>query len=185
MERLNEVYLIRRVKEEQDMEALHELVERYRPLINGAKLNFFIRNFDHDDWEQEALIMCYQSCCTYVEKRANSFGAYYRTKFYNHLRSLLRYELAQKRTSFTKAISYDNVVHKNLIKEEVEEMQITPRKEMYQKFINKLSEKEVIALKIFLGELTIEEASKKTNYSRYQLLQAKARCKAKMRKELF
>lgn len=49
MERLNEVYLIRRVKEEQDMEALHELVERYRPLINGAKLNFFIRNFDHDD----------------------------------------------------------------------------------------------------------------------------------------
>lgn len=138
MERLNEVYLIRRVKEEQDMEALHELVERYRPLINGAKLNFFIRNFDHDDWEQEALIMCYQSCCTYDEKRANSFGAYYRTKFYNHLRSLLRYELAQKRTSFTKAISYDNVVHKNLIKEEVEEMQITPRKEMYQKFINKL-----------------------------------------------
>ena len=169
MERLNEVYLIRRVKEEQDMDALHELVERYRPLINGAKLNFFIRNFDHDDWEQEALIMCYQSCCTYDEKRANSFGAYYRTKFYNHLRSLLRYELAQK----------------NLIKEEVEEMHITPRKEMYQKFINKLSEKEVIALKVFLGELTIEEASKKTNYSRYQLLQAKARCKAKMRKELF
>lgn len=40
MERLNEVYLIRRVKEEQDMDALHELVERYRPLINGAKLNF-------------------------------------------------------------------------------------------------------------------------------------------------
>ena len=39
--RLNEVYLIRRVKEEQDMDALHELVERYRPLINGAKLNFF------------------------------------------------------------------------------------------------------------------------------------------------
>ena len=36
MERLNEVYLIRRVKEEQDMDALHELVERYRPLINGA-----------------------------------------------------------------------------------------------------------------------------------------------------
>ena len=185
MERLNEVYLIRRVKEEQDMDALHELVERYRPLINGAKLNFFIRNFDHDDWEQEALIMCYQSCCTYDEKRANSFGAYYRTKFYNHLRSLLRYELAQKRTSFTKAISYDNVVHKNLIKEEVEEMHITPRKEMYQKFINKLSEKEVIALKVFLGELAIEEASKKTNYSTNQLLQAKARCKAKMRKELF
>ena len=27
MERLNEVYLIRRVKEEQDMEALHKLVD--------------------------------------------------------------------------------------------------------------------------------------------------------------
>lgn len=56
---------------------------------------------------------------------------------------------------------------------------------MYQKFIKKLSDKEVIALKVFLGELTIEEASQKTKYSRYQLLQAKARCKAKMRKELF
>ncbi|ASY54210.1 hypothetical protein N506_1152 [Lactobacillus gasseri DSM 14869] len=77
------------------------------------------------------------------------------------------------------------MVQKNLIKEEVEEMHITPRKEMYQKFIKKLSDKEVIALKVFLGELTIEEASQKTKYSRYQLLQAKARCKAKMRKELF
>ena len=177
MEKVNEVYLIRRVKEKQDMKALHELLDRYRPLINGAKMNFFIRNFDNDDWEQEALIMCYQSCCTYDEDRADNFGAYYRTKFYNHLRSLLRYELAQKRTAFTKSISYDNVVQKNLIKEEVEEM--------YQKFIKKLSDKEVIALKVFLGELTIEEASQKTKYSRYQLLQAKARCKAKMRKELF
>ena len=179
MEKVNEVYLIRRVKEKQDMKALHELLDRYRPLINGAKMNFFIRNFDNDDWEQEALIMCYQSCCTYDEDRADNFGAYYRTKFYNHLRSLLRYELAQKRTAFTKSISYDNVVQKNLIKEEVEEMHITPRKEMYQKFIKKLS------LKVFLGELTIEEASQKTKYSRYQLLQAKARCKAKMQKELF
>ncbi len=76
-------------------------------------------------------------------------------------------------------------MQKNLIKEEVEEMHITPRKEMYQKFIKKLSDKEVIALKVFLGELTIEEASQKTKYSRYQLLQAKARCKAKMQKELF
>ena len=177
MEKVNEVYLIRRVKEKQDMKALHELLDRYRPLINGAKMNFFIRNFDNDDWEQEALIMCYQSCCTYDEDRADNFGAYYRTKFYNHLRSLLRYELAQKRTAFTKSISYDNVVQKNLIKEEVEEM--------YQKFIKKLSDKEVIALKVFLGELTIEEASQKTKYSRYQLLQAKARCKAKMQKELF
>ena len=130
MEKVNEVYLIRRVKEKQDMKALHELLDRYRPLINGAKL-------------------------------------------------------AQKRTAFTKSISYDNVVQKNLIKEEVEEMHITPRKEMYQKFIKKLSDKEVIALKVFLGELTIEEASQKTKYSRYQLLQAKARCKAKMQKELF
>ena len=77
------------------------------------------------------------------------------------------------------------MVQKNLIKEEVEEMHITPRKEMYQKFIKKLSEKELIALKIFLGEITIEEAQAKTKYSRYQLLQAKARCKTKLRKELF
>lgn len=185
MERMDEVYLIRRVKEEQDTIALRELVNRYRPLINGAKLNFYLRNFDQDDWEQEALIMCYQSCCTYDEERTENFGAYYRTKFYNHLRSLLRYELAHKRTAFSKSISYDNVVQKNLIKEEVEEMHITPRKEMYQKFIKKLSEKELIALKIFLGEITIEEAQSKTKYSRYQLLQAKARCKTKLRKELF
>lgn len=52
MEKVNEVYLIRRVKEKQDMKALHELLDRYRPLINGAKMNFFIRNFDNDDWEQ-------------------------------------------------------------------------------------------------------------------------------------
>lgn len=185
MEKMDEVYLIRRVKEKQDMKALHELVTRYRPLINGAKLNFYIRHFDEDDWEQEAIIMCYQSCCTYDENRADNFGAYYRTRFYNHLRSLLRYELAKKRTAFSKSVSYDNVIQKNLIKEEVEEMHITPRKEMYQKFIKKLSEKELIALKIFLGELTLEEASKQTKYSRYQLLQAKARCKSKLRKELF
>ena len=185
MERVSEVYLIKQVKEKKDVNALRKLVERYRPLINGAKLNFYIRNFDYDDWEQEALIMCYQSCCTYDESRADNFGAYYRTKFYNHLRSLLRYELAQKRTAFTRSISYENVVQKNLIKEEVEELHITPRKDMYRKFIGKLTEKEVIALKIFLGEMTLEEASKKTKYSRYQLLQAKARCKAKLRKELF
>lgn len=40
MEKVNEVYLIRRVKEKQDMKALHELLDRYRPLINGAKMNF-------------------------------------------------------------------------------------------------------------------------------------------------
>ena len=57
MERMDEVYLIRRVKEEQDTIALRELVNRYRPLINGAKLNFYLRNFDQDDWEQEALSM--------------------------------------------------------------------------------------------------------------------------------
>ena len=55
MEKVNEVYLIRRVKEKQDMKALHELLDRYRPLIKGAKMNFFMRNFDNEQCEQETL----------------------------------------------------------------------------------------------------------------------------------
>ncbi|QNQ81403.1 sigma-70 family RNA polymerase sigma factor [Lactobacillus sp. PV034] len=183
MEKKNEYDLIIGVKNKND-EDLRELMQRYMPLVNSIKKRYYIRHYDSDDWDQDAMMICYETCCLFDFKLNKSFGAFYKTKLSNHARSLLRYELAKRREPYRKAISYEVATTNGMVNEESRELSITPEREIYQKYLTNLSKLELIATLFLLGMMTQKQACSLAQCSYMQLLQAKGRCKKKLTQEL-
>lgn len=98
--------LIQRVKENDDL-ALLLLFERYKPMITAVTKRYFIRNLDENDWNQEALIVCYESAGLYDFERGTTFGTFFRLRLQNRAKNLLRFELAKRRALYASAISYE------------------------------------------------------------------------------
>lgn len=175
--------LIIGVKNKND-DDLRELMHRYMPLVNNVKKRYYIRHYDNDDWDQDAMMICYETCCLFDFSLNKSFGAFYKTKLCNHARSLLRYELAKRREPYRKAISYEVATTNGLINEEGRELSITPGKDIYQNYLKNLSKLELVATLFLLGLMTQERACQLAQCSYMQLLQAKGRCKKKLSQEM-
>lgn len=176
--------LIMRVKQK-DNDALQQLFVRYKPVVNKIKAQYYVRNYDYQDWDQEAMIVCYEACCLYDFERNSQFGAFYKTKFTNHVRSLLRYELAKRREANRTAISYEYGNDTGIIMEKFTNDYNLPISEIYSQFLSNLSELELLSILVYLGKLSHQQACKIGRCDRLKLLQAKARCKRKLKDELF
>ncbi|WP_125604321.1 sigma-70 RNA polymerase sigma factor region 4 domain-containing protein [Lapidilactobacillus bayanensis] len=94
-----ELTLVRAVQNNGDSLALEALVAKYQPMIQATIKRFYLRMFDQDDWQQEARIVCYETCLLYETQRNCQFGAFYKLRFDHHVRNLVRHELAVKRQS--------------------------------------------------------------------------------------
>lgn len=95
----NELTLVRAVQDGGSSEALESLVAKYQPMIQTTINHFYLRMFDQDDWQQEARIVCYETCLLYETRRNCQFGAFFKLRFDHHARNLVRHELAIKRQS--------------------------------------------------------------------------------------
>lgn len=175
--------LIVEVKNKND-DALKELMHRYMPLVNSIKKRYYVRHYDNDDWDQDALMICYETCCLFNFDLNKSFGAFYKTKLSNHARSLLRYELAKRRAPYRTAVSYEVASANGMVNEEGRELSITPTKDIYSNYLQDLSKMELIATLFLLGLLSKERACQMAKCTDYQLLQAKGRCKKKLSQQL-
>ncbi|CCI81185.1 sigma-70 family RNA polymerase sigma factor [Lactobacillus hominis] len=179
MKYFSDYELIEKVKAK-DNDALFELTMRYQPVVNNVRSQIYIRHFDIDDWMQEALIICYETCCLFDLKKSKDFGAFFKANFVNHAKNLLRYELAKQREPYSRAVSYEVIKESGAINESSIELSEYPVNARYQYFLSKLSITELYAFLVLLGKLDIELAAQKAACGIEQLITAKGRIKRKM-----
>lgn len=99
--------LIKRIKMH-DEDAINELFEKYRPLVNKLWATYYLHGFDVDDWYQEAIIVMLKSVKRYdVEKMVN-FGVFFKMSLKNKCFDLIRRSNAQKRIPVTMQTSFNS-----------------------------------------------------------------------------
>ncbi|QNQ81863.1 sigma-70 family RNA polymerase sigma factor [Lactobacillus sp. PV037] len=167
---------------ERNSEALKELMKRYQGVAINVQKRFYLRSYDYQDWNQDSLLICYQSCKKYDFERGGKFGSFFKTNLVNHACSLLRHEMAKIREPYRKALSYELMVDDGIIQEEGSLLQLIPNSKILNEYVSSLSGLEVLALLHHLGKL---DEDKLTEVTKSQLQQAKHRCKKKLERLLF
>lgn len=180
---LEEVLITQVKKGEQD--ALMKLYVLYRPLVNNIKRQYYLRYYDEQDWEQEALIVCYQSALMYQQDKGK-FGSYYKVRLLNHIRSILRYHMAYRRKASSQAISIEKAITHGLrpIYQPTIMATEVPLCESLKEIVQKLSELEIWTLLIILGVCQQEEVIKYLKVSKVTMVRARSRLIKKMRTSL-
>lgn len=84
---------------EGDEDCLIELFKKYQPLVLSLKKKFFIKDFEHDDWIQEALISFYESVRDFDLERKVTLGLFFKINFQRNIMNHLRKQKALKRTA--------------------------------------------------------------------------------------
>lgn len=181
---MSENELLKLVREKDNL-ALENLCRHYMPLIIGVKKRYWLHDYDFDDWQQEAMLICYESALIYDEDKLMSFGSFFKMRLYNHARSLLRYQMAARRAQDALASSYEAAVDAGLPEPASQDViGEQPWQEAYEACWVHLSERERVALLVQIGRLSEAEAKQRTACTDTQLQQAQQRCKRKLRAEL-
>lgn len=178
-----ELVLIEKVRKK-NSRALKELYQRYLPMVNLVKSRFFIRDYDQDDWQQEAMLVCYETAILWREGM-KSFGSFYKLRLLNHARTLVRYQAAKRRAAFSHATSYEVVVENGMQVDPLTSFAKVPASETMGNLIQGLSLLELFALLETLGIISHEEALERLKISEQSLIRAKSRVVRKLKDILF
>lgn len=167
-------------------DALIKLAKQYKPMIEKTRQQYYIRDYDEQDWEQEAIIACYKSVVAFSGEKGK-FGPFYAKNFRNRILNILRFSLANRRRAHTCASSLDKLPNiEGLLKEAMYySINEVPVSESYQNFYESLSQIEFIAFLIIIGKYSTAEAVNKWQISVVQLNRARSRVYHKLRKVLF
>lgn len=167
--RVKERKLIKKVKAGDD-EALEKLFVLYKPLVNSVVKKYYLGHYDRNDWEQEAMIICYEAALVYSSEKGN-FGSLYKTKLSNHARTLIRYNNAFKRQVYDQSISWESVKIQEPRRSEL----AIPINDTYNEFVKSLSRLELIALMTIIGEMSAEYVIDHLKIEAIQLIRARSR----------
>ncbi|KRL91198.1 hypothetical protein FC46_GL001029 [Lactobacillus kalixensis DSM 16043] len=170
---------------ENNEEALLELFELHKPIVEHSKKMYWMRSFDSQDWDQEALISCHEAALRYEHSRGR-FGTFYKRQLHNKAISFLRHSRAKTRVANEQAISLEKLTEDSDIeinKDNMEEICII---DYWQgnKFFSELTLLELTAFKVLIGELTYKDAKQFFNYSEVQLKRAANRVQQKFDRTL-
>lgn len=178
----SEDVLIKQVKAG-DEQALKKLFALYKPLVGSILKRYYLHHYDFKDWEQDAMIICYESVMVYSAKKGK-FSSLYKTKLCNHARTLVRYNLAARRQVYSKSVSWEHI-DKNEIREPRRSQLVVPINDTYNNWVKSLSRMELIALLTVLGEMSTEYVIEHLEIDARKLVRARARILQKMRNVLF
>lgn len=181
-----ELELIKKVQKSSDGDALKKLCEIYRPMINTVKSKYFLRLYDEQDWDQEAMIVCYQSAIDFSKDRGK-FGSYFKRRLNNHAISLLRYQLSKRRKVNNESISWENLLATSAlgVHEPSTVDLTTPSSVIYDDWLGKLSDLELTALLISLGKIDETFVKQSLGISEQTIKRARSRALQKIHKTLF
>ncbi|MBA1394611.1 sigma-70 family RNA polymerase sigma factor, partial [Lactobacillus sp. XV13L] len=146
---------------------------------------YHVRYYDSQDWDQDALIVCYRAVQKFNDNKGR-FGSYYKTLLTNHAKSLVRYDAAYRRRALTQAISLENAAAEGLspLRQNFAQTAAVPLSENLKELVAHLSNLELSALLLALGTMKYEEIKRKYHFSRLMLVRARARVLQKMRRLL-
>ncbi|MFD0898561.1 sigma-70 RNA polymerase sigma factor region 4 domain-containing protein [Loigolactobacillus binensis] len=91
-----------------DSRACEQLFSRYRPMLKKIQQHYYLRDFDDDDWDQEARIVCFRAAQNYRWDTNLTFGRYYQKCLLCRVYSLIRRQSAQKRVGEAHTVSMEN-----------------------------------------------------------------------------
>ena len=174
---MNDLDLILLVKQK-DSDALVKLLERYMGIVYNIKNKYYLRDYDNDDWKQDALVLCYEACCMFDVEKGKNFGSFFKTYLSNHACSLLRHDLAQRREPYRHAISYEGLMSVGGVEEQTVEMQIPIDSEILEKYLKSLSHVEIMIFLHHVGYISQKKLNK-MGFTKKQIQQSKHRCKKK------
>ncbi|VDG32296.1 DNA-directed RNA polymerase [Lactobacillus sp.] [Lactiplantibacillus mudanjiangensis] len=90
-----------------DDQSIAVLTKQYAPVMLKLQRDYFIKNFDHDDWLQEARLTIYRSAVKYDAQQLGSFGTFYRLLLKHRVVDLIRRSQAYKRQPDRDVLSLD------------------------------------------------------------------------------
>lgn len=180
-----ELELIKRIQRESDGLAVKSLCQIYRPMINTVKRKYYLRLYDEQDWDQEAMIVCYQSAIAYSTNRGK-FGSYFKRCLNNHAISILRKQLSAKRKINNDSISWEKIVYdtSNIVQEPKTVDFSLPTSVTYRECLEKLSNLELAALLVSLGRIDEEHVRNILGVNIKAIDRAKFRTLQKIRNSL-
>lgn len=168
-------------------QALVELFEAYRPLIEKSKQEAYARDFDDSDWEQEAFIACHDAVHQY-DPRKGKFSTFFKNKLHNRVISIIRKRRAEKRIGNETNYSFDEMLETQydyLLEKTIIECDTVSENDFNNFFKEKLSNTELKGFLTQIGSYTEEEVMEKYSLSIEQLKRARARSYKKLLKFLF
>ena len=77
--------------------ALIKLFTIYLPIVKKLQSEFYINNFEKDDWYQEAQITLFRSAQKFNPNKKVTFGSFYKRNLHNRVIDLIRETQAKKR----------------------------------------------------------------------------------------
>lgn len=173
-----ELSLIKAVANKDDL-ALTELVRKYQPMISKIDRAYFLRGFDKHDWHQEAMLVCYQATLSYQPERGK-FSSYLQRQYRNHVRSLLRAHLADRRRANIEAESLEGLTelgHEEILANNLQPFQNSIT-EISRDFQELLSPTELIVFNVLLG--LIDEKEVMRRLTKKQVRSARSRLHRKL-----
>ncbi|MGF7437624.1 sigma factor [Lentilactobacillus senioris] len=92
----NNLDLINRAAAGDDL-AIMQLFNTYLPIVKKLQSEFYIANFEIDDWYQEAQITLFHSTRKFNPAKNVTFGSFYKRNLHNRVIDLIRESQAKKR----------------------------------------------------------------------------------------
>ncbi|MCY9807145.1 sigma factor [Lentilactobacillus senioris] len=77
--------------------AILQLFNTYLPIVKKLQSEFYITNFEADDWYQEAQITLFRSTQKFDSTKNVTFGSFYKRNLHNRVIDLIRESQAKKR----------------------------------------------------------------------------------------
>lgn len=179
--------LIVRVKNHNDSDALQLLIQKYQPMIDNMHNMYWLNGYDKSDWYQESYIVCYETCQKFDGTQGSRFANFFKMRFNNHIVSLIRAQRAAKRAVNVEACSYEELLLNSesilefLHKPAPRTMDLINHLEM---LIEDLSDLELAAFQVILGDLSMQDVCERLNCTDQQLIRAASRCKTKISRRL-
>ncbi|MFB9768287.1 sigma-70 family RNA polymerase sigma factor [Lactiplantibacillus modestisalitolerans] len=90
-----------------DNQSILKLANQYLPVVWKLRRQFYLRQFDEEDWKQEARIAIHRAAQQYDNQNNCSFGAFYKLVLNNQIIDLLRRSRAKKRCPEQELLSLD------------------------------------------------------------------------------
>lgn len=173
-----EALWIERVRDNEDSMALDELVKRYQPMIENMQSQYFVTGFDRDDWYQEALIVCYQTCKLFDGTTGSKFGSFYKMKFKHRMIDLIRRENAAKRkiNSLTEPLEVSDQTQLTIPSHKL----LVELSDHIERVASEMNQMELVGLKFVLGHLSIEEACRQAKCDSKKMRRIITNCKKKL-----
>lgn len=175
--------LIDLVKDQKDSNALYQLIKKYQPMIDNMYKMYWLNGYDQSDWYQESYIVCYETCCSFDGRYGSRFANFFKMRFNHHVISLIRAQQTAKRqinaeaSSFEELLSNGDSVLNYLHEPAPRSLDLLME---IEKMIEGLSDLELAAFLVVLGDTSMKEACKLHNVTEEQLVRAGSRCKAKI-----